>query len=328
MSAAGEETILGPAGEIEASAASWLEQRDFGAWSEANQNALDAWLAESLAHRLAYVRLNTAWESTQRLAALRRSGDEGARAEAPRRNRPLMFRLAMAVFAVVAMGGAAAAWLFSQPHTQTYVTALGERETVTLADGSQIELNTDTTLRVFTYTNRRVASLDKGEAYFEIKHNAARPFAVVADNRRVTDLGTKFLVRRDTDRIEVAVVEGRVRLDSSTDGSQKPTLLASGESAIATAKSVSVMNKPTRKLANELGWRQGVLVFDNTTLADAAAEFNRYNANKLVLADNASARLTIVGTFKTNDVASFAEVVQDILRLHVVRRGDETVITR
>jgi len=70
------------------------------------------------------------------------------------------------------------------------------------------------------------------------------------------------------------------------------------------------------------------LIFDNTSLGEAAAEFNRYNSNKLVLADSASARLTIVGTFKTNDVASFAEVVQDILRLHVARRGDETVITR
>jgi transmembrane sensor len=328
MTAAGEETILGPASEIEARAATWLEQRYFGAWNEASQSGLDTWLAQSLAHRLAYVRLGTAWESTQRLAALRRSDEKGIPTEKRRRSRPAMFRLALAAVAVAVIGAAATVWLLSQPHEQTYVTALGERETVTLADGSQIELNTDTRLRVFTYANRRTASLDKGEAYFEVKHNAARPFVVIVDDRRVTDLGTKFLVRRDADRFEVAVVEGRVRLDSSTDGVQKPTLLVSGESAIATAKAISVMSKPAQKQADELSWRQGVLVFDNTTLAEAAAEFNRYNSNKLVLADSASARLTIVGTFKTNDVASFAEVVQDILRLHVVRRGDETVITR
>jgi transmembrane sensor len=152
---------------------------------------------------------------------------------------------------------------------------------------------------------------------------------VEADNHRVTDLGTKFVVRRDTGVLEVSVMEGRVRLDSSAGGANtRPTLLGSGESAIATARSVSVIRKSEKRLADALGWRLGMLVFDNTTLADAAAEFNRYNVNKLVLADNAAARLTIVGTFKTNDVASFAEVVQDILRLHVVRRGDETVITR
>ena len=325
MSAEGErEMPLGNSGDIEARAAAWLERRHFEAWSETDQAELASWLTESLAHRVAYVRLNTAWESTQRLAALRQS--EPIEIEPAGRFRSRLFKSAIAAI-VVTVSGVAAALFLSQPTGKTYATALGERETVTLADGSQIELNTNTVLRISSHSDRRIVSLEKGEAYFEVRHNAARPFIVVAGDRRVTDLGTKFFVRRDVGRLEIAVVEGRVQLDMAAKQA-RATLLNPGDAAIATAYSTSVIKSPAKKLANELGWRRGVLVFDNTTLADAAAEFNRYNSDRLVLADAAAARLTIVGTFRTNDVATFADVVQDVLRLRVERRGGQTVISR
>jgi transmembrane sensor len=91
---------------------------------------------------------------------------------------------------------------------------------------------------------------------------------------------------------------------------------------------MTVTKTSPQRLQNDLGWRRGVLVFKHTSLAAAAAEFNRYNQQKLMVADAASARLTINGTFRTVDVDAFVDVAQDILRLHVERRGDETVISR
>ena len=90
------------------------------------------------------------------------------------------------------------------------------------------------------------------------------------------------------------------------------------------AKSVSVRKRPVDLVSTELRWRTGVIVFRYTTLADAAEEFNRYNRNKLVIADPAAARLTIAGTFRTNDVDAFVRLAQHVFGLHVVVHEDET----
>ena len=149
-------------------AADWLQRREFWNWSEADQAALDAWLDESLAHRVAYHRLEAAWQRTDRLAALRgyrheeiASGDAGR-----------LFLRAAAAFIAVAVIGAAAAIYTWQPKAKSYSTATGERETLSLSDGSQIELNTNTSLRARMTTGaERQVWLDKGEAYFQVKHD-------------------------------------------------------------------------------------------------------------------------------------------------------------
>src|SRR6185437_10423527 len=135
----------------------------------------------------------------------------------------------------------------------------------------------------------------QGEAYFRIQHDSARPFVLMVQGRRLVDLGTEFLVKTEPKRLEVALVAGRAQLDSPNDPTQEPAVLTPGDVAIATANAISVTAKSTKALSDELSWRQGVLVFKYTTLADAAAEFNRYNYKKIVIADPKIAQLTIVG---------------------------------
>jgi len=148
-------------------------------------------------------------------------------------------------------------------------------------------------------------------------------------NRRVTDLGTAFLIRRDESRMEVAVVQGRVRFDAPNSTAAKQTaMLTAGDVVTAAGDTMSSVRKSSQALANELGWRRGVLVFDNTTLAGAIEEFNRYNRQKLVITDPAAARLAIVGTFPIKDVSAFTDAAQDIFRLRVENRGSEIVISR
>lgn len=310
---------------IEAQAAAWLRRRHFWNWSESDQAQLDAWLVESTTHEVAFVRLEAAWSRTERLAALRLHETE-PKAEAPQRNlRPAM--RTVAALAIVGVLGAAVAFFAAGPRGTSYATAVGGHRTIALTDGSMVELNTDTVLRVAA--DRRLAWLDKGEAYFKIRHDAATPFVLMVGEHRVTDLGTEFLVRNDAQHFEVALVEGRARLESTSDGEPaRAVLLTPGDVAVSTAHAMSVRKKPPEDFATELGWRRGVLVFDHTSLADAAAEFNRYNRVKLIVADAGAARRTIMGTFRANNIEDFTGLARDVLGLHVEKRPGEIVISR
>jgi len=309
-------------------AADWVQRRNFWNWSEADQAELDAWLGEALSHRIAYWRFAAAFERTARLAALRSPTDEPA--PKPRRKWLRAASAGAAALLLAAVLGFAVSVVLPELQEKTYATAIGERETISLADGSQIELNTDTVTRVRANANRRTVSLVKGEAYFEIRHDAARPFVVLAGGQRLTDIGTKFLVRRDADGgVAVSVMEGRVKLDAADHGAHAPpTFLAAGDNVLATANGVSVTRKPPRELFAELGWRRGLLVFQHTTLGEAANEFNRYNAEKLVIAESKTTALQINGTFRATDVEAFTSAVQEVFGLRVENRGGEIVISR
>jgi transmembrane sensor len=151
----------------------------------------------------------------------------------------------------------------------------------------------------------------------------------VAGNNRVVDLGTKFVVRRETGRLEVAVMEGSARLEKAGDGANaKPATLHPGDVAVATANDIRVKQSPPAVLKAETSWRRGVLVFRDATLAQAAAELNRYNREKLVIVDPAAARLTFGATVPAGGTAAFIEVAQEVLGLHVERHGNEILVSR
>jgi len=314
------------ADEVDMRAAAWLERRDCENWGEADQATLDAWLAQSLAHRVAYWRLKDAWTRTERISVLRG-------APAPIREKHSAFfkmfgRGAAIVCAVLVSGALIYKYAYSPNDEWTYSTPLGGHETVRLGDGSQVELNTDTVIRVANEANPRKIWLDKGEAYFQIKHDAGRPLTVMTRGYRIVDLGTKFLVRQEDDRLEVSLVEGRARFEAVNGSQTRASVLKPGDSVIATASGVSFKKQSAPALDATLSWRRDVLMFDHTTLADAAREFNRYNREKLVIADSTIAVRTVGGTFPKNGLADFADVMKSMLKLRVSRIGDEIVISR
>ena len=309
------------ADDVHAEAAAWVAERRYAdEWHDEDQARLDAWLAQSPAHMVAYWRLDAAWRRTEWLSAIHPVADA-----APRRILPLMLKMA-AAFATIAVIGVAAANYLLTPHDRIFSTPVGGHSSIAFADGSRIELNTDTRLRARMNADQRVIWLEKGEAFFQVKHDAAHPFVVMAGNHKITDLGTKFLVRRETGRLAVALLEGRVRF-SASGKQQNSALMIPGDEIVA-AKDTSLTKKSVRDLANELGWRRGVLIFQHTTLAEAAAEFNRYNSQKVRIADGEAARRTIDGTFLTNDLEAFTDAAQTIFGLHVETHGNDIVITR
>jgi transmembrane sensor len=316
--------------DVDACAADWVTTRhDSGNWSEEVDASFNAWLAQSPVHEVAYMRLEAAWISANRFAALRPGTPEVARGRQARRMPPLLMRVMAALIVVVGGGFLVANYSMPVAEQRIYETAIGQRETISLPDGSRVELNTDTRLRLADAGDRRAVFLDRGEAYFRIKHDPVRPFVVMLGEHRVTDLGTEFVIRRSAQRLEVAVVEGRALFDAPGITVRPSSIeLKAGEGVLATLDSVKVTKASANALSDGLGWRRGVLIFDHKTLADAAAEFNRYNRQKLFIDDPVVARKKIDGTFPMDDAELFSRSVQRLFGLHIVKYGGEIVITR
>ena len=205
-----------------------------------------------------------------------------------------------------------------RPEGVAYGTSVGGHETIILADGTRIELNTDSAIRVSELPGERRIRLEKGEAYFQVVHNAARPLVVYVDSRRLTDIGTKFSVRCDADKLTVAVVEGRVGY--SSHHMTHPIQLTAGETMIATASAVSVARKTQHQLANDLGWRRGVVVFNGMQLVEAVREINRYNSRQIALLDPSLAGTKLTATVFTNDPEQFIRMTKFLLGL----RGEKS----
>lgn len=311
-----------------ARAAEFIVEQQTGEWSQSDEAALAEWLAESSAHRIAFWKLEATWDRTKRIAALK-PVRRARLAEMGRRVWPVLSRAAAALALVCAGGAAAFYYSHRPPQEQTYATTVGGHETLALDDGSRIELNTDTSIRIAMTGKSRKVWLDRGEAYFDIHHDGARPFVVMAGNARVTDLGTKFTVRREEKRLNVSLIEGRAELENGEAGDNaRSAVLKPGDVAVATRDTVAITRKRDQVLKDALGWRRGVLVFEDTELSAAAQEFNRYNRKKVIVADAHTAHLRIGGTFPSTNVDAFADAAEAILGLHVRYRGNDIVISR
>ena len=322
---------------VEERAADWIAERDRaladGAWTPERQAGLDAWLAQSTDHRVAWLRLDAAWRQADRLQVLRNAEAatpaERAETSSSRRWSRLPRRAPWAVGTAAAAACALGLFLAfgggPTPTPQLYASDLGAREIVALKDGSHVTLNTATRVRAEVSSASREVWLDGGEAYFEIAHDAAHPFVVHAGSHDITVLGTKFTVKRDGDDVRVAVTEGRVRVAA---GKAPPTVLVRNDAAVAEADNVLVTHRTPQQIQADLGWLQGKLVFDQLTIADAAREFNRYNRKQLVVDDPEAARIEIGGVFDADNVDAFARLLRAGFQLDVQTRGDEIHISR
>lgn len=319
------------AGEaIERQAAEFLQRRRFWNWTDADQVRLDAWLAESLAHRVAFLRLEAGAAQMERLAALRPSGDaRGLRFRAVFSRRFVWPVLIAASLAFAFVGRLPLLAHFLEPPDRSFATDVGGRALLRFGDGTEIELNTDSAVRYRMTTKDRIVWLDRGEAWFRVAHDAVHPFTVYVGRDRVTDLGTEFLVRHDAGaaEVEVALLKGRAELDAPNTAGNA-AMLAPGDDAIARATSTKITHRTPQELADEMAWRRGVLVFRNTALADVVREFNRYNTTRLVLVDPSIAGVKVSAELKTDHYEDFLQVAQSLLRLRIDREGNEILISR
>jgi transmembrane sensor len=334
---------------IEEAAARWLARRDAGNFSPQEERDFDAWMNESMAHRVAYWRLQDAWENALRLKAL------GAGVHSPEPPPPGKWNLspffsqhvptahqwrrpksrALAA-GLAALATAAAAWFGMQAWNPAsrFETPVGAIASLPIEDGSTITLNTDSKVEVVISETERRIELQQGEAFFEVAKDPARPFVVSAGSKRVIAVGTSFSVRRGihpgSEDIQVVVTEGAVRIESATGGGGQKLAerrLTAGHIARTAGAELVIERRKPGDAQEELSWRSGVLVFRDATLGDAAAEFNRYNKRKIVIEDPEAAALTIAGSFRTTNVDSFVEVIGKGYPVRIVpRNGDFLLI--
>lgn len=313
---------------IETEAARWVSRSSEHAWGEADEAALQAWLAQSFDNRVAFLRLRSVWQRADRLAALRHVPIDVEPPQATRVRRVSWLPWSAAAAAcVLALG-----LVFNHVNSvrETYRTEIGGRQSVPLADGSRVELNTQTRLRAAIDDRQRAVWLEEGEAYFEVERDLNRPFVVHAGERSVTVLGTKFSVLREAERFEVVVLEGQVRIDDQRQGQQaRPMLLSRGGIALAQQdeRATLIVDDSAARAERELSWRQGVLSFEQTRLADAAAEFNRYHRRQLVIVDPSVAEIRIGGSFDTASLDAFVRLLQRGFGLRVQEQAGQIQIS-
>ena len=345
--------------EIEHIAASWLARRDGEHWNERDQRRLDAWLDASTAHRVAYVRLDAAWQQSGRLQALGagwRAGGvpprgswatphtgapalaqphpaatpRGWRAATRRRSWPHARLLAVAASLLVVVTLALAWHGYGAVEQASYRTAVGELREVQLADGSVATLSSDSRIRLTWSRRERHVDLEQGEAFFSVAKDRARPFVVSADARRVIAVGTRFAVRCDAADLRVVVTQGLVRLESDgrPDGPhQATTLLPAGSVAIASDGGVVVHSGTVQQAQEYLSWRNGFVSFHDTPLATAVAEFNRYNQRKIVIDDARVGAMRVGGNFRWSNTDAFVRLLTRGFPVKAAARGNTIVLS-
>lgn len=212
-----------------------------------------------------------------------------------------------------------------------YFTGIGQRSDVMLADGSQIKLNTNTRLTVDFGGDSRQVLLQSGEAYFDVAKNPDKPFVVLANDSRVTAIGTSFGV--DMSRVgdtEVLVTEGRVKVDRITDFpiAEQQSL---SESVVLTRGQRAQLQPGNTKVSSDvdldqaLAWREGRLIFSGESLAHVVSEIDRYTPLSFKLVDKEIANIPVGGFFKTGDLNVLLHILEQNFGV-TSKRVDNTVL--
>ncbi|TWB35156.1 FecR family protein [Nitrospirillum pindoramense] len=311
----------GPPGVGE-EAARWALRRADALLPPAEEAAFQAWLAADPHHRDRYQALATTLEDpalAEALAALDAPapGRSATRTAVVARVLP---RLALAACAVAAMVMAwpTLDWALATP--LRYETANGQGRSVTLPDGTRLDLNGDTVVEARLGHGHRWLTLSRGEAFFDVAHDSDRPFEIQAGDRAaITVLGTAFDIDLTRDVVELSVYRGRVRL-SATGGRRE---LTAGQRADVHNGQLQAMAdfNPTAE-----DWRQGWLETEGITLGRLAERLSRRSAVPIVLTDSRLAARQISGRFRLDDPARLLGTLGRVHGFTVERDADRLVL--
>jgi transmembrane sensor len=246
-------------------------------------------------------------------------------AERAKRRPLLRYAVAAGLLAVAVGLGLFSGLGASSDYRGEFATVLGERRHVALPDGSLVDLNSRSHVRVVFEHRKRRVELVEGEALFRVEHDAGRPFTVDAGNGQVTVTGTRFDVRRDADSTRVAVEEGSVKVQ----GRDFPINLTAGLGTRIDAQ--GKVAAPYAINADELtAWRNGKLVFNNAPLSDVAEQVSRYRDKPLRVANAAVGNLRLTSVFRSDNPEALLKALPNILPVAVrtLDDGSQEIISK
>ncbi len=300
-------------------AASWHARLNASRVSNADLEAFFAW-RRIPANARAYDRLEAITAAMSDLADDPQIQAAAYAAERRRSGGVLARRAALGGGALLLAAATALVVVLMPPRSTVYESAIGERRIVRLADGSQLQLDTDSRARVRLGPKARLVRLDRGQAYFTVAHES-RPFRVSAGDVTVTALGTRFEVSRLNGRVGVTLTEGKVAV---REGDKRGWTLSPGEEVVVAAKAVASPKAVDAERA--VSWTTGRLYFEDASLAEAVAEVNRYSSRKVLIGDGAAPDTRINGAFDTGDVDAFVVAATHLLPLRAEPRSDGAVL--
>lgn len=249
---------------------------------------LERWQAADPAHARAWARAERAWAATGGLAPA-----ATAPTLAVRRAGPPRWVAVAAVLAVVILAGLGV-------HRDDWSAGPDEITHALLEDGSRVTLDAGSGLDVAFVADGREVRLIRGEALFQVAHDAARPFRVRVGEVTVTVLGTVFDLRLDDEAVAVAVASGKVRVDGA-DG--RHVELAPGQSLRADRRggawSTSAVDPD-----GIAAWRDGRLLVDDASLAQLVQALNRHTRAAVLIRDPELAQRRITGVFDLGQPAA------------------------
>ena len=206
---------------------------------------------------------------------------------------------------------------------EAYRTGWRQQREIALSDGSTVWLGWNTELDVELSAERRTVSINRGIAAFRVASDESRPFIVIADTSRTEVTGTEFVVNyQQTDRVEVAVAEGRVRV--STD--RGDVRLGAGEVVVA---SDQLLGAVTQRSKAEIGrWREGMLVFKQRPVLEALRVLEPYTRYQIDVAGLFDSTGRVSGVFYTDRADDALLMLLETHRLDYEQTGRNTLRLR
>lgn len=342
--------------QIEETAAAWVARRESGDWRADDQAALDAWLNASTARRVAFLRLHATWDRLSRLSRLgaivsSKTNDSMhlqdqsttygihipaletpktpfvMRGELPAKRRAVSARPYALATALIVACTAGILWYLTSNQGIPYETGIGTITNVSLADGTMAVIDSGSKMTVRMNARERHVELERGAIFLNIAKDAARPFVVDVGDKRLTDEGTQFSVRRGLNELVVVVADGRIQLETRGSKAASQINIEAGSEAHASGPTFYVRPLSALRIQELLSWRTGHLVFHDTALPDAVAEFNRYSERKMLIGSASLADLRIGGSFRATDIEGFLSLLQRGFPVQVDETNAQIILT-
>jgi transmembrane sensor len=308
--------IRKPSAEARAAAAAWVARLHGPYRTREVEAGFSRWLADDPEHAAAFELMTDTWE---RSALLRRRPAEQVAAW-QRRGFRVSFPLAAFATAAAVLLAIIGTLFFIR--TDAVTTGVGELRTLVLDDGTRLYLNASSRVQMHYDKHVRRVSLERGEALFEVARRPDWPFVVTAGGREIRALGTSFIVRREEQDLVVTLVEGKVTV--TPEQQVEPFVLSPGQRlTLGGAGSPKIDRPPLERVT---AWKRGQVNLDNTPLADAAAEMNRYSRQRIVIDDPAAAGIRVSGIFIAGDSANFAQAVGKAYGLEVSYPSPDLIV--
>ena len=308
-------------------AAGWLARLQRDDVSEADGLALEAWLTASPENKTAYRAALAVWHEFD-------AGADGvltelaarSRREAATRTTRRQWMVGAGGFGIAAgLAVVVAPMLTSPPVIQTLSASRGQRRRFTLADGSTVDLNAETRMRVAFARHERRIILDDGEAIFDVVHDKSRPFTVAAGDRMVRVVGTQFDVRNRQGALTVTVARGKVEVRPSASATRIYSLTPGQrlDVSVSGAERTQFVDP-----AETFSWRAGRLVYRGEPLSNVVADLNRQFPEQIDIGDPDLGKIPITGVIVLDDPRSVVTRLSLMLPIRTVTSGPGLTLLR